>query len=59
MFKIGFSRFWKCLKATWNSPEQPVEFIQKLATETKRPHSWYSYFCTIASHDYGGIIVGL
>ena len=29
MFKMRLFRFWKCLKTTWNSPEQPVEFTQK------------------------------
>ena len=29
MFMMRFSRFWKCLNATWNSPEQPVELFQK------------------------------
>ena len=23
---MKFSRFWKCLNTTWNSPEQPVVY---------------------------------
>ena len=30
MFKMRFSRFWKCLNTTWNLPEQPVELAQKI-----------------------------
>ena len=40
MFKIRFSRSWKCLK-TWNSPEQPVEVSNsknKETTETEKRH---------------------
>ena len=29
IFKMRFSRFSKCLKATWNSPEQPAQLTQK------------------------------
>ena len=29
MFKMRLSIFWKCLKTTWNLPEQPVELTQK------------------------------
>ena len=38
MFKVRFSRFWKCLKTTWNSLEQPAKLTQKEATETKTSH---------------------
>ena len=34
MFKIGFLRSRKSLKTTNNSPEQPAELTQKLASET-------------------------
>ena len=37
---------------------KPVELTQKLATETKTPHSWYSYFTTIVGHCYGWTIEG-
>ena len=55
MFEMRFSRFRKCLSTKWNSLEQPVELTQEQATETKIPHSWYSYF----GHYYGVIIENL
>ena len=52
-FGISFS------KTNWNSPEKPVKKSNsKKATETKAPHSWYSYFATIVDHYYGRIIEG-
>ena len=38
IFKLRFWRFWNCLKTTRNSPEQPVELTQKLATKATTPH---------------------
>ena len=58
MFQMRFSRFSKCLKTTWNSPEQPAELTQKQA-ETKTPHSQYSFFVTIVGHYYGVVIESL
>ena len=49
---MRFLRFWKCLKTTWNSPGQPVELAQKLATETVSLHLWYSFVVTIAGDYY-------
>ena len=56
---MRFSRFWKCLNTTWNSPEQPVELTQKKATKTKTPYLSYSYFVTTVSHYYGVTTEGL
>ena len=36
-----------------------VTRTEKKATETKTPHSWYSYFVTIVGHYYGVIIEDL
>ena len=51
--QMTFLRFWKCLKTTWNSPEQPAELTQKWTTETTTPHSWYSYVVAIVGNYYG------
>ena len=59
IIKNRFSRFWKYLNIAWSLPEQPVELTQKYATQTKTPHSWYSYFVTIVGHYYDVIIEGL
>ena len=59
MFEMRFSRFWKCLSTTWSSLEQTVNLTQKLATETKIPQSWYSYFVTIVDHCCGVVIENL
>ena len=56
MFKMRFLRSWKCLKITWNSPEQPVELTQNLAIVTATPHSWYSNVVTIVAHYYAIIM---
>ena len=56
MFKMRFFRFWKRLKTTWNSLEQPVELSQKWATETKTQHSKFSYVVTIVGHYYALIM---
>ena len=50
------SRFSRCLKTTWNSPEQPAELTQK---QTKTPHLQYSLFVTIVGYYYGVIIESL
>ena len=59
-----FLRFWflrsskcsECLQATWNSPGQPVELTQTLATGKIAPHSQYFYVVTNVSHYYAEII---
>ena len=57
--QMRFSRFSKCLKTTWNSPEQPAGLTQILSTQTKTPHSKYSYFATIIDHCCDVIIESL
>ena len=47
------SKYWKI---TWNSPGQPVELTQKLATGKAAPHSWYSYVVTDVGYYYAVII---
>ena len=59
MFKMRFLKSWKCLKTTWNSPEQPVELALKLVTEKRMPHSWLSYVVTIAACYYVVITEGV
>ena len=39
MFKMRFSRFWKSLLSTWNSPKQHIELTQKYVLERKTPLS--------------------
>ena len=59
MFKIRYLRSLKCVKTTWNLPDQLLELTQKLASMKTAPHSCYSYIAANVSHDYSVISKGL
>ena len=59
VLKMRFLRPWKCLKTTWNSPQEPIELTKKSATETTPPLSWYSHVGTIAAHYYALVVEGV